>query len=1543
MALDTNLSKKPYFDDYDVTKNFYRVLYRPAAAVQARELNQMQTILQDQIDKFGRHIFKEGSVVEGCAFTFDNSYNYVKIKDNYANNSAISNINDLVGKIAVNSANLQARVVNSVSGYESNNINLNTLYVKYLNSANYANGDQQFAFANAETVQILTDTGVGIGNVVVATASDSSGKGYAFTTTEGVIFKKGFFIRVQPQTLIVSKYNNQPDGLSVGFDAVEEIVTPEIDISLLDNAAGSPNYDAPGAHRLKLVPTLVTRESADIANTTTFFSLCDFKNGLPISIKNDAQYAAIGKEMARRTYETNGSYVVNPFLLSTEVLRTSNNASNTTHFNIVSSPGIGYVQGYRAEFINNNTIPVRKGLDFVSVDNQIVSTNFGYYFEVNEFCGDFNNEQLVQVELHNVAKTAITNKDFLGVSYSTSTKIGTAYVRGVSYNTGTPGVDAVYNLYLFNITMSPGFKTSDAKSVIYYSSGVKAVADIVLTYDATLAANTARIQDAKQEIMIYPFGQKALMSNGFSSAEYVYRNRANAYFQANGTATITLGSAAGTGSESFLYSGSYSTNLEESFIMIPITAGYSSSKTGTVSVSTTSSNVVGSGTAFASEYQVGDYFYANTITKRITSITNSSLITVDSVYGFTSSGLAHQKAFPAGAPISFTSPLRTISATSTVARISLGETVNSSFQSSFYFDILRSGTVPIKKSINKGTYIKIQANTNPGGTTGPWCLGIPDVWKLNAVYVDSTGGTYSNSNPNNTSRFRLDTGQRDSYYGLAFISSKQPLAKDATLLVSVDNFTYDISQGVGFFTANSYPVDDANTANATAIQTYNISRYTSSFGDVYDLRDVVDFRPYAVNNAVANASIAGATINPANTLTLYSYSANGSYVPSPDTNFKTNLKYYLPRKDRIVITTGGQLVGVEGISGDNPVTPTEIPSSMTIGTAYVPPYPSLPTTVASSYNRFDYAVQLTLQQTRRYTMADIGKLSQRIDRLEYYTSLSLLEQSTSSLLVRSDNTGQNRFKNGFLVDPFNDHTIGNTRDANYTIAIDSAKSEARPLFELSTLGFKLDRNSTAKVYGDLIMIEHDTVVYQSQSNASKYRNCIEGNVYNYRGTITLNPPGSVTADINKNPDVISNLDQSPNWINMKRNRATAWGSQWGAWTNKTQSFYSNKEYNTYKDVSQNSSDFLSQTTNKSQTVNIQSTVSSSEVDVGSFVSDVSLLPYISPITVFFSAKGMKPNTTLYPYFDRTSVSNVCMPLTPYGGTITRENGIYYSTNGKKVYISSAGFYYEYDGVDAWGSDIVSDSNGNVYGIFSIPKGAFRSGDLEFKLTDIYNLEIGESAVSTQASVLFYGTQLSVQKANALINVRMPQPIIQNIVQQNIVYNIQTTPQPQPVDPPSPLINPTPQPPVTPTVIPDPGPVVCIFPVPVIDPPVEVSWPVVVTPEPVYVWPVAVSDSGWTPPTYEPPQQQLPPIYPPDPAPEPVWPSYGDGGDGGSSADGGTSSSDACSSSSNDCGDAGADGADGDGGGDGAGDGGGDGGGGDGGGGGGDGGGGGGDG
>ena len=61
MALDFNT--EPYFDDYDAKKDFYRILFRPSYAVQARELTQLQTILQAQVSRFGDHVFKNGSQI----------------------------------------------------------------------------------------------------------------------------------------------------------------------------------------------------------------------------------------------------------------------------------------------------------------------------------------------------------------------------------------------------------------------------------------------------------------------------------------------------------------------------------------------------------------------------------------------------------------------------------------------------------------------------------------------------------------------------------------------------------------------------------------------------------------------------------------------------------------------------------------------------------------------------------------------------------------------------------------------------------------------------------------------------------------------------------------------------------------------------------------------------------------------------------------------------------------------------------------------------------------------------------------------------------------------------------------------------------------------------------------------------------------------------------------------------------------------------------------------------------------------------------------
>ena len=81
MSLTTNLSVSPYFDDFDENKGFYRILFKPGVSVQVRELNQLQSIFQNQIEKFGSNIYKSGSIISGVNFSFNDQYNFVRISD----------------------------------------------------------------------------------------------------------------------------------------------------------------------------------------------------------------------------------------------------------------------------------------------------------------------------------------------------------------------------------------------------------------------------------------------------------------------------------------------------------------------------------------------------------------------------------------------------------------------------------------------------------------------------------------------------------------------------------------------------------------------------------------------------------------------------------------------------------------------------------------------------------------------------------------------------------------------------------------------------------------------------------------------------------------------------------------------------------------------------------------------------------------------------------------------------------------------------------------------------------------------------------------------------------------------------------------------------------------------------------------------------------------------------------------------------------------------------------------------------------------------
>ena len=149
MPINKNLNQAPYFDDYDVEKQFYRVMFKPGYAIQARELTQLQTMLQNQVEQFGDNIFKEGSIVKGCNFTELDDLQFVKINDvitsgfnatNYISRTVTETILgqevelDYVYELVGQNTGLRATIVQASVGFQTRPPDLNTFYINYTNT-----------------------------------------------------------------------------------------------------------------------------------------------------------------------------------------------------------------------------------------------------------------------------------------------------------------------------------------------------------------------------------------------------------------------------------------------------------------------------------------------------------------------------------------------------------------------------------------------------------------------------------------------------------------------------------------------------------------------------------------------------------------------------------------------------------------------------------------------------------------------------------------------------------------------------------------------------------------------------------------------------------------------------------------------------------------------------------------------------------------------------------------------------------------------------------------------------------------------------------------------------------------------------------------------------------------------------------------------------------------------------------------------------------------------------------------------------------------
>ena len=140
MSIDTNFNANPYYDDYDEDKKFLRVLFKPGYAVQARELTQAQSILQKQVERFGNHVFKNGSVVTGGT-TYLQDCTYIKLDSTYS--GVTVNISNFVGSTIVDNISIPTKRAEVIKVYDADagTGDPKTLLVKQLYGTAFTSGD----------------------------------------------------------------------------------------------------------------------------------------------------------------------------------------------------------------------------------------------------------------------------------------------------------------------------------------------------------------------------------------------------------------------------------------------------------------------------------------------------------------------------------------------------------------------------------------------------------------------------------------------------------------------------------------------------------------------------------------------------------------------------------------------------------------------------------------------------------------------------------------------------------------------------------------------------------------------------------------------------------------------------------------------------------------------------------------------------------------------------------------------------------------------------------------------------------------------------------------------------------------------------------------------------------------------------------------------------------------------------------------------------------------------------------------------------------
>jgi hypothetical protein len=725
--------------------------------------------------------------------------------------------------------------------------------------------------------------------------------------------------------------------------------------------------------------------------------------------------------------------------------------------------------------------------------------------------------------------------------------------------------------------------------------------------------------------------------------------------------------------------------------------------------------------------------------------------------------------------------------------------------------VRKSGSIAQQKS--KTLVLNSVVDFTTAATVAPvkLSLGKSDGYKLVKVLMKNSGYSAS-SDPTVTTDitdwYTFDDGQTETHYDLATITRKDgyPVPKGAVRVI-FDYFSHTTGNAGDYFSVDSYAMP------------YEKIPYFVYTGGSIALADVLDFRP---------------RINDAGT----AYSSTGaSQSELPKLGFETiaSYSYYLSRRDKIALDIDGKFYTIPGVPSLTPQEPKDPELGMLLAKANISPYTLYPD---------KGSVIMETVDNKRYTMRDIGKLDKRIENLEYYTALSLLESDTKSLSIQDD-AGLERFKNGFIVDNFKGQSLGDIGSVEYRCSIDMTNQELRPFYTMDNVNLveknQIDDDRTGDGYqltGDIITLPYNSIEFIKQPFASRTENVNPFAVFTFLGTMALNPPSDDWFETDRRPDVVTNVEGNFSAVLSATEKSGALGTVWGAWettwTGASRTIdrlvvksgfdatdygigagrWSDRHTFTAAELAAIGGNAVNygqdgvgnrvltyQTTattiGQSRTGITTSVTPKTDYEVvDDKVLNTSIIPYIRAREVLFVCQGLKPNTKVNAYFDGTAIGSYITPATkiavvqngsiPFDTTTNsgaassdvgrQYNGapstaynkgdiVFVKTRGATTYNSQItsparavvvaiekatdtgaesiyvmNIYGTFTAGDVLqgslsgasyicsstvtaaskGGDLVTNFNGTLAGVFSIPNGdgaRFRTGIREFKLTD----------------------------------------------------------------------------------------------------------------------------------------------------------------------------------------------------------------------------------